>query len=38
MPLIAGIGASLADNLVALGLTAVLVAYLILVLVFPERF
>ena len=30
--------ASLADNLVALGLCVVLVAYLIAVLVFPERF
>jgi hypothetical protein len=35
---IATVGASLADNLVALGLTAVVVAYLVLVLVFPERF
>ena len=30
--------ASAADNYVALGLTAVLLGYLILVLVFPERF
>ena len=29
---------SAADNFVALGLSTVLVAYLVLVLVFPERF
>ncbi len=29
---------STADNLVALGLTTVLVVYLVLALVFPERF
>jgi hypothetical protein len=29
---------SAADNFVALGLTLVLVGYLVLVLVFPERF
>ena len=35
---IASVGASLTDNLVALGLTVVMVTYLVLVLVFPERF
>lgn len=35
---IATVGASLADNLVALALTVVVVGYLVLVLVFPERF
>jgi len=35
---IAHIGASLTDNLVALGLTVAVLAYLVLVLVFPERF
>ena len=35
---IATVGPSLADNLVALALTAVVVGYLVLVLVFPERF
>jgi hypothetical protein len=34
----ADIGASLADNLVALALTVVILVYLVLVLVFPERF
>lgn len=36
--LIALLGASIVDNLIALGLTVVLVTYLVLVLVFPERF
>ncbi len=36
--MLAATGVSLGDNLVALGLTAVIVAYLVLVLVFPERF
>jgi hypothetical protein len=36
--LIATVGASLGDNLVALGLVAAMVVYLVLVLVFPERF
>ncbi len=35
---IATIGASLGDNLVALGLTVIVVTYLVAVLVFPERF
>ncbi len=35
---LADIGASLTDNLVALGLTVAVLAYLVLVLVFPERF
>ena len=35
---LATIGASLGDNLVALALMAVVLVYLVLVLVFPERF
>ena len=34
----AALAVSAADNLVALGLTVAVVAYLVLVLVFPERF
>jgi len=37
MTLIASV-ASVADNFVALGLTIALVTYLVLVLVFPEKF
>ena len=37
-PVLASVGASLTDNLVGLGLTFVMVTYLVLVLVFPERF
>jgi K+-transporting ATPase KdpF subunit len=36
--MLAATGVSLGDNLVALAITAALVAYLVLVLVFPERF
>ena len=38
IPLVATTGASLGDNLVALGLMVVVVAYLFLVLILPERF
>lgn len=38
IPVLATANVSLADNLFALGLTTVLVVYLVLVLVFPERF